>query len=142
MKKVVIWLDDCGEQNKNWCLFTKLTYLVNSEKAMHDTIELKYFEKGHTYMPADSKHNQLLWYKNEFKEDLCALDFFKSTWQLKEEPARCSPCGISSSKKLEIIKQLVPLMLPTRHAFWKSLPESTAKDLGVEHERRISNQFL
>lgn len=59
MERVVIWLDNCGAQNKNWSLYTMLAYLVNSETVQMKNIELKYLEKGHTFMAADAKHKQI-----------------------------------------------------------------------------------
>ena len=59
LKRVVFWLDNCGAQNKNWTLFTMLLHLVNSKIVATEEVELKYLEKGHTFMSADSKHKQI-----------------------------------------------------------------------------------
>jgi len=56
---IVIWLDNCTAQNKNWCLFTFLVWLVNSDSVNVRTVELKYLEPGHTFMSADSFHSQV-----------------------------------------------------------------------------------
>ncbi|GFN96107.1 U-box domain-containing protein 16 [Plakobranchus ocellatus] len=58
MKRVVYWLDTCGAQNKNSTLFTMLLYLVNSKIVVTETVELKFLEKGHTFMSVDSKHKK------------------------------------------------------------------------------------
>ena len=44
---------------------------------MHDTTELKYFEKGHIYMSADSKHKQI---EIELKNmgQVYDLDYYKT----------------------------------------------------------------
>ena len=42
-KKIILWLDNCTGQNKNWCLFSFLIYMVNSSEISADTIELNYF---------------------------------------------------------------------------------------------------
>jgi len=56
---IVIWLDNCAAQNKNWCLFTFLVWLVNSDIVNVRIIEFKYLEAGHTFMSADSFHSQV-----------------------------------------------------------------------------------
>ena len=55
MKKVVIWLYNCGAHNKNWCFFSMLAYLINSEKVMHDMIELNTLRRDmHTCLQIQS----------------------------------------------------------------------------------------
>lgn len=54
---IILWLDNCSAQNKNWCFFTFLVSMVNSLDISATTIELKYFEPGHTFMSADSFHH-------------------------------------------------------------------------------------
>ena len=56
-KHIIYWLDNCAAQNKNWCLFTLLVCMVNSQNIEADDIVLKYFETGHTFMSADSVHH-------------------------------------------------------------------------------------
>lgn len=57
VKKIVFWTDNCSSQNKNWCLFSFLIYIINSDEIAADTISFKYFEPGHTFMAADSFHH-------------------------------------------------------------------------------------
>lgn len=59
MHHIVIWLDNCSAQNKNWCLLSFIVYMVNSDEIAADSIELKFFEPGHTFMSADSFHHQV-----------------------------------------------------------------------------------
>ena len=54
----VIWLDNCAGQNKNWTLITVLTQFVDQVDGLQ-SITLKYFTKGHTFMPADSFHKDV-----------------------------------------------------------------------------------
>ncbi|KAG5868844.1 hypothetical protein JTB14_012781 [Gonioctena quinquepunctata] len=56
---VTLWLDNCSAQNKNWCMFSFLTYIVNSSEIAANKIHLKYFQAGHTFMSADSFHHQV-----------------------------------------------------------------------------------
>ena len=51
----IIWLDNCSGQNKNWTLYTTLTYFVNTTAGPKSNI-LKYFTVGHTFMSADCIH--------------------------------------------------------------------------------------
>lgn len=55
-EKLVLWLDNCAAQNKNWNLFLHLILLVNSKEVQMKELILKYFESGHTFMSADSFH--------------------------------------------------------------------------------------
>lgn len=55
-KNIIIWLDNCTAQNKNWELFVTILLLVNSVNVNIQKVSLKYFEPGHTYMSADSFH--------------------------------------------------------------------------------------
>ena len=54
----IFWADNCTAQNKNWTLYTGLVSMVNSEAGPR-TVTIKYFEKGHTFMAADSFHAQV-----------------------------------------------------------------------------------
>lgn len=58
-KNITLWLDNCAGQNKNWCLFSYIVYLINSGELNTDTITLNFFEPGHTFMSADSFHHQV-----------------------------------------------------------------------------------
>lgn len=58
-KNITIWLDNCSSQNKNWCLYSFLVYVINSCEINASTITLNYFEAGHTFMAADSFHHSV-----------------------------------------------------------------------------------
>ena len=51
----LFWADNCTAQNKNWTIFRAFVQIVNSA-AGPDTITIKFLERGHTYMSADSIH--------------------------------------------------------------------------------------
>ena len=57
-KEFTFWADNCSAQNKNWTLYTALMSEVNSN-AGPDKVTLKYLEKGHTFMSADSFHARI-----------------------------------------------------------------------------------
>ncbi|CAH1111423.1 unnamed protein product [Psylliodes chrysocephalus] len=52
------WCDNCIGQNKNWKLFTSFVVIANSNWGPQ-SITLKYFEPGHSYMRADSVHGNI-----------------------------------------------------------------------------------
>ena len=55
-KTFKLWLDNCCSQNKNWILFSYLMYIIKSCEIDAESIELNYFEPGHTFMSVDSFH--------------------------------------------------------------------------------------
>jgi len=59
MKKITIWLDNCSAQNKNWCFFTFLICIINSQELETTVIDIFYFQPGLSFMPADSFHHQV-----------------------------------------------------------------------------------
>ena len=54
----IIWLDNCASQNKIWTLITALAKFVTQPDGPN-SITLKYFTKGHTFMSADSFHKRI-----------------------------------------------------------------------------------
>ncbi|XP_050509131.1 uncharacterized protein LOC126886301 [Diabrotica virgifera virgifera] len=56
---ITIWLDNCSSQNKNWTLIYFLIFIVNSSVIAAESVILKYFQSGHTFMAADSFHHQV-----------------------------------------------------------------------------------
>jgi hypothetical protein len=55
-QKIVIWMDNCAALNKNWTLFSMIATFLNSPTVSVQEVELRYLEKGHTYMAAGSFH--------------------------------------------------------------------------------------
>ncbi|KAK5641934.1 hypothetical protein RI129_010481 [Pyrocoelia pectoralis] len=58
-QKIIMWLDNCCSQNKNWCFLTFLVRMINSSEIAANEIILNFFEPGHTFMSADSFHHQV-----------------------------------------------------------------------------------
>ena len=54
----MFWADNCTAQNKNWTLYTALVWCVNQEWGPV-AITIKYLERGHSFMRADSVHGVL-----------------------------------------------------------------------------------
>ena len=55
---ILFWADNCAGQNKNWTLFTAMVQTVTADWGP-DVVTIKYLEKGHTYMKADSVHGRI-----------------------------------------------------------------------------------
>lgn len=70
--EMTIWLDNCASQNKNWSLYGFFVYIVNSDEVSLESLEIKYFEPGHTFMSADSFHHQV---EQSLKRKGKVLDF-------------------------------------------------------------------
>lgn len=75
---IVLWLDNCSGQNKNWCLLSYLVNIVNSESVSTNIVELYFFEPGHTFMSADSFHHQVEQSLNRLGKVYDFSDFEKS----------------------------------------------------------------
>lgn len=56
-RRIKLWLDNCSSQNKHWNLFLHFILLINSKLVDTVSIELVFFESGHTFMSADSFHH-------------------------------------------------------------------------------------
>ena len=50
------WLDNCTGQNKIWILSGALANEMMNKESGINTVNLKFFTKGHTFMSADSFH--------------------------------------------------------------------------------------
>lgn len=72
LEHVILWVDNCAAQNKNWCLFSFFIYLINCDEVALTYLELKYFESGHTFMAADSFHHAV---ENSLKRKGKVYDF-------------------------------------------------------------------
>lgn len=57
--EITIWCDNCAAQNKCWALFSFFVYIINSSEISAQRINMKYLQKGHTFMSADSFHHQV-----------------------------------------------------------------------------------
>lgn len=71
-KHIILWLDNCAAQNKNWCLYSFFIYLINSDVVSLEFLEVKYFESGHTFMAADSFHHSV---ESSLKKQQKVYDF-------------------------------------------------------------------
>lgn len=91
-ENVTIWLDNCAAQNKNWGLFSFITYIINSNEINLKELNLKYFQSGHTFMSSDAFHHQVE----------LALKKKKKVYDFKD----FSECVASANSKKVIVKEM------------------------------------
>ena len=70
----IMWLDNCAGQNKCWTLYTMLVFFVNRGSQV-ESIKLKYFTAGHTFMSADNFHKDVEKEMNAMKNVYDFQDF-------------------------------------------------------------------
>src|SRR5258705_4286135 len=58
-EKVILWLDNCSAQNKNYVIFSALMAAVNSARISTSEIILRYLVSGHTSMSPDGIHGKI-----------------------------------------------------------------------------------
>ncbi|XP_031343193.1 uncharacterized protein LOC116170790 [Photinus pyralis] len=93
IEHLVIWLDNCSAQNKNWCLYSFLVYIVNSDEVRLQSLELRYFEPGHTFMAADSFHHRV---EVALKRKGKIYDFLDYVDAIKSVPAKVIEMSIEN----------------------------------------------
>ena len=71
-KKWVLWADNCSGQNKCWILYTALIAELNKPTNQVESITVKYLERGHTFMSADSFHHRV---EDQMKKSQNLYDF-------------------------------------------------------------------
>lgn len=54
----IFWSDNCSAQNKNRTLYSTFVCIVNADWGPNSII-IKYFEPGHSFMKADSVHGKI-----------------------------------------------------------------------------------
>ena len=74
-KRITIYTDNCQAQNKSWVLATMLMTFVHQNTNAVEQITMKYLEKGHTSMSADSSHRQVQ--RNLSKRKVCDFEDFR-----------------------------------------------------------------
>ena len=74
--EIILWVDNCAGQIKNWTIFEVMVRIVNNHPTL-EFITIKYFEKGHTFMSADSFHSSVEKQMRRKKKILDFEDFSK-----------------------------------------------------------------
>lgn len=97
-KQILLWVDNCFSQNENWTLLSFLVWLVNSGKTDIKTIDLYFFEAGHTFTLTDSFHHAV---EKSLKRKEKVYDF--------EDIENCIPNSLSNVKTIEMNKDFFKL---------------------------------
>ncbi len=99
----VIWVDNCSGQNKNWTLYTSLIHIVNNEDGPN-SVTLKYFTTGHTFMSADNFHSKVE-QKMKNMHEVCDWGDFVAcvrnageAYEMKVEDFKLYESGLSQGK--------------------------------------------
>lgn len=126
---IVIWVDNCSDQNKNWTLYTTLVTLVNLDIGPYE-ITLKYFEKGHTFMACDSFHHKIEQGMRDMKNVFDFNDFNTEgiAYEMKRNDFIDFPNGMStgeyiSSKPLLKHVRITQFRKGPTNIFWKECYE-------------------
>lgn len=110
----------------------------HSEQKMRAMKDREYV-KNFTVVKVVRGEYNLFYKKSHADEEFRTLNFIQAkiskTKQFPCAEQRSSPRGIASSRKEKIVKDLVPLMLPSRRQFWFDLPVDDASlNLSKEFE--------
>lgn len=101
----------------------------HSEQKMRALKDREYV-KNFTVVKVVRGEYNLFYKKSHADEEFSSLNFLQvkilKNKQFPSAEQRRSPRGIASSRKEKIIKDLVPLMLPSRRQFWFDLPVDDA----------------
>ena len=87
-EKIVLWMDNCTAQNKNWCLFSTMLTMVNSDVISTNEIIFKYLVLGHTFMAADGLHGRI---EQRMRKIVNILDFDDFVATCKEAAPNVTP---------------------------------------------------
>ncbi len=64
----MIKCDNCGSQQKSWLFLTSLILIVNEPEFRPKSIEIDYYEIGHSFQAADSVHSNITTKMKEFDD--------------------------------------------------------------------------
>ena len=152
VQKFVFWADNCSAQNKNWYIFTALVHEVNREIGSLNSVTIKYFEPGHTFMSADSFHHQIeqgMRTKkrvDNFEDFVSIVNSKGKSIVMKFDDFYHIPKGVSQAKyaqhkpKLDLV-QIVEFRKGSTKMFWKgSHIEEEFKEAEFL-QRKLQNNF-
>ena len=114
VKNFIFWVDNCSAQNKCWYLYNFLCHAVNSRTdETIQSVTLKYFERGHSFMSADSYHHLVEKEMNErrnvydFEDFLEVLNVHGRAILMKSGDFINVPRGVSDQSKFTEGKPLL-----------------------------------
>ena len=113
VKNFTFWVDNCSAQNKCWYLYNFLCHAVNSKAEMLQSVTLKYFERGHSFMSADSYHHlvekEMSVKRNvyDFEDFLSVLNVHGFAIEMRHNDFINVPRGVSDQSKFTAQKPLM-----------------------------------
>ena len=146
----VTW-HNCNAQCKNWYIYSCLVIFINSNASDLIEITLKYFEKGHTFMSADSYHHMVELAMNEmgnvydFEDWLDSLGRSGQALILEGSDCLLIKKGLSQGKHtsipyIEDIQQ-VKFMMGSSKLFWKENMEDNEYSCGEFLQLRLTKMI-
>ena len=147
VKKLIIWADSCGGQNRSIRLVLMLKHVLQNHSSLK-TISIRYLETGHTFLPNDSEfgdfecslkeHERIFTddqyikimkscrTKNQFEVNRLSSDDFFSVRNLEE---------LITNRKVDINKQKINWMETHEILLDKSQPNI------IKMKRKINDEF-
>lgn len=58
IKKLILWSDSCGGQNRSIKLILMLMYILHNHKTL-ESISMRYLQSGHSFLPNDSEFGEV-----------------------------------------------------------------------------------
>ena len=110
-------------QGKNWWPYTTLVHEVNKRFENFESITLKYFEPGHTFMSADAFHHMI---EQGIRKERRIENFYDFVDVVEKK---------GKALVENIITVLCPHMEPVKRIFWLELPkQGDLPDLRIERD--------
>ena len=101
--RFIFWTDNCSSHNKCWFVYTAFAMIVNGKDLLLNSITLKYFERGHTLLSADSYHylveKTMNAKKNDFEDFVKALENNGKAIIMKPSDFMDFPTGVSEKSE-------------------------------------------
>lgn len=98
-KTIILWMDNCSGQNKNWILYSTLVVYINQESCLTQEIILKYLVPGHTYMAADGLHGRI---EQRMRKKKNVQDFDDFVSVCKESAPRIEVVPLTTSDFMQL----------------------------------------
>ena len=154
VENFIFWVDNCSAQNKCWYLYNFLCHAVNG--SVNETVQsvtLKYFERGHSFMSADSYHHLVEKGMNEkrnvydFKDFVDVLNVHGHAIIMKSKDFIDVPRGVSGQSKFTEDKPMMDdisvamFKRGSTKLYWKENFEADFKSAEFL-QKKIANNLL
>ena len=146
--KFVFYMHNCTGQNKNWIIYTAIVNEINRQGGQEEII-FHYFEKGHTFMSADSFHHQVEKGIKTEKNVYDGHDFVHSSTKLelllqwKHWILSCwSMALVKVVKPLLVDVQEVKLVKGSVHLLWKKSMDDEEYREGIFMKKLLLERIM